>query len=102
MDKIILDPTLREKLNGLDRELELCDETGRTLGHYLPEAAYRKLVLASLQVRLTEEEIEQRRQQRGTGRSLAEIPFTEEEIERRRQETGGCSLADLWKRLGRT
>jgi hypothetical protein len=80
MDKVILDPALREKLNGLDREVELCDETGRTVGHYLPDAVYRKLVLASLKIRLTEEEIEQRRQQKGTGRSLAEI----------------------WKRLGQT
>jgi hypothetical protein len=47
MDKIILDPALREKLNGLGREFELCDETGRTLGHYLPDALYRKLVLVS-------------------------------------------------------
>jgi hypothetical protein len=78
MEKLILDPALRDKLNGLDREVELCDETGRTLGHYLPVEEYRKLVLASLKVRLTEEEIERRRQQRGTGRSLA----------------------DIWKRLG--
>jgi hypothetical protein len=73
MNKIILDPALREKLNGLDRELELCDETGRTVGHFLPDAQYRKLVLASLQVPLTDEEIEEVRKQKGTGRSLAEI-----------------------------
>jgi hypothetical protein len=79
MDKVMLDPTLREKLNGLDREVELCDETGRTVGHYLPVEEYRKLKLASLK-----------------------IPFTEEEIERRRNETGGCTLAEFWQRLGRT
>ncbi len=80
MDKIILGPALREKLNGLNQALELCDEAGRTLGRFLPEEEYRKLVLASLKVRLTPEEIEERRRQKGTGRSLPEI----------------------WQRLGRT
>ena len=80
MDKIILDPALREKLNGLDHELELCDETGRTLGHYLPDALYRKLVLASLKVPATEEEIEEALRQKGTG----------------------CTLAEFWKKMGRT
>lgn len=73
MDKVILDPTLREKLNGLDREVELCDETGRTVGHYLPVEEYRKLKVASLKIPFTEEEIEEARQQKGTGSTLAEF-----------------------------
>jgi hypothetical protein len=79
MSKLILDETLRSKLNGLNEEIELCDESGRTLGHVLPAAIYQKLLYASFE----------------------EPPFTSEEVERRRHEQGGRSLAEIWKRLGR-
>ena len=36
MSKITLDATLRSKLNGLNESLEICDETGETVGHFLP------------------------------------------------------------------
>jgi hypothetical protein len=80
MSRIILDAELRAKLNGLSEPLELCDEGGKTLGHYLPEVVYNKMLYA-----------------------LAEAqrpPLSEEEIEQRRKETGGSSLAEIWKRLG--
>jgi hypothetical protein len=73
MGKVTLDPYLRARLNNLESELELCDENGRTLGHFVPEDVYRKLLAASLQVPFSEEEIERRRQQKGTGGSLAEF-----------------------------
>ncbi len=79
MTKVIVDNTLRAKLNGFRDHVELCDESGRTVGHFLPEAVYNKLLYASV-----------------------EIPLTQEEIERRRQETGGRTLPEIWKSLGRT
>jgi hypothetical protein len=79
MSKVILDEVLRSKLNGLNEQVEVCDETGRTVGHYVPADVYQKLQCVSI-----------------------EFPFTEEEIARRRQEKGGRTLAEIWKSLGRT
>ena len=42
MSMVTLDAALRSMLNGLDEPLELCDESGQTLGHFLPAAIYRK------------------------------------------------------------
>ena len=44
MTKVIVDQSLRSKLNGLDEQVELCDESGRTMGHFLPDDLYRKLL----------------------------------------------------------
>ena len=43
MSKITLDATLRSKLNGLNESLEICDEGGQTVGHFLPADVYRKI-----------------------------------------------------------
>jgi hypothetical protein len=37
MTKVILDEALRNKLHNLSEALELCDESGRVLGHVYPE-----------------------------------------------------------------
>src|ERR1700681_4766991 len=34
MSRVVLDPQLRSKLNGLNEQLEICDEAGKTLGHF--------------------------------------------------------------------
>jgi hypothetical protein len=81
MGKVTLDPELRAKLNGLDEQIEVCDESGRTLGHYLPADLYEELFYAAL---------------------AAESPHSKEELKRRHRETGGRSLAEIWKSLGRT
>ena len=78
MSAITLDLNTREKLNGLSQPLEILDENGRLLGHFLPPAHYRKLVLAAAE-------------------SLC--PFSETDLERLRVETGGESLRDFWTRL---
>jgi hypothetical protein len=78
MTKVIVDETLRSKLNGLDGQLEFCDESGRTVGHFLPDALYKKLLYTSDQ-----------------------CPYTEEEIRRHMEEPGGSTLAEIWERLGR-
>ncbi|HWE35005.1 MAG TPA: hypothetical protein VG406_00420, partial [Isosphaeraceae bacterium] len=59
--------------------VELRDESGRTLGHFLPEEDYRRLLLAS-----------------------AEAHLTDEALERARCEPGGRTLAEIWGRLGRS
>jgi hypothetical protein len=79
MSKVILDPSLRAKLNNLEHELEHCDEHGHTLGHFLPAAVYQELLLA-----------------------WADAHITEEELERRRREPRGRTLAEIWKSLGQS
>jgi hypothetical protein len=77
MTTITLDKETRARLNGLDEFTWILDENGNLLGVFLSPAMYRDLSCASL-----------------------EIPLSEEEIERRRKETGGRSLAEIWKSLG--
>ena len=79
MSKITLDHELRAKLNGLTEHLEIYDEAGQIVGHFLPPALYAKFVYTAL---------------------AAECPYGAEELERMHRETGGGPLADLWKNLG--
>jgi hypothetical protein len=72
MTTVVIDATLRSKLNGLAEQVELRDESGETLGYCVPVAEYTRLLYASIKIPFSEEEIAQRRQQKG-GRSLAEI-----------------------------
>jgi hypothetical protein len=78
MTKVTVDENLQSKLNGLNAEIVFCDPSGRTLGHFLPEEIYKKLLYAS-----------------------DSCPFTEEELRRHMDEPGGCTLAEIWQRLGR-
>ncbi len=77
MSRVILDPELRSKLNGLNEQLEVCDEAGKTLGHFLPESLYRELLLC-----------------------WSKANLSDEELARRRQEPRGRTLAEIWKSLG--
>lgn len=77
MTKVILDEALRKKLNGLNEELELCDESGRTLGRFLPIGHCLKLFYPEDQ-----------------------CPYSAEELERCFKEKGTRTLAELWKDLG--
>ncbi len=77
MSRVVLDDQLRSKLNGLNDQLEICDEVGRTLGHFVPEALYRQLLIA-----------------------WSKAQISDAELERRRQEPRGRTLAEIWQRLG--
>jgi hypothetical protein len=79
MTRVILDADLKVRLNGLKDQLEICDPDGRTVGHFLPEAVYRKLLYQAVE---------------------AACPHRADERERRRLETGGRSLAEFWKDQG--
>ncbi len=72
MSKITLDQFLKNKLNGLNEPLELCDERGDTIGHFLPEATYREYFYAWLKSQVSDDEIARLRREQG-GRTLAEI-----------------------------
>ncbi len=77
MTQIEVDDLLEKKLGGMLEPLELCDSSGQVVGRYVPDAVYRKKLYDSFV-----------------------IPYSEEEMERRRSETGGCSLEEIWQRLG--
>lgn len=52
--------------------MELCDESGSSVGHFLSEQLYRRLLYDCANAQVSDEELERRRQQPG-GRTLAEI-----------------------------
>jgi hypothetical protein len=79
MSKVTLDNSLKAKLNGLNEQLEFCDETGNSLGHFLPTDVYKELLLA-----------------------WADAQISPEELDRRRREPRGRTLEDICKSLGRS
>lgn len=78
MNRITLDTELRAKLNGLNERVEVCDEAGRTVGHFVPTAMFDEMA-----------------------RTWKEADLSDEELQRRFQEPGGRSLKEIWQRLGR-
>lgn len=72
MSRVVLDSELRSKLNGLGDQVEICDESGQTVGRYLPESLYRQFLVAWSKANLSDEELE-RRLNEPRGRTLAEI-----------------------------
>lgn len=79
MSTIQIDDALRARLNGLDENVAFCDESGTTLGYFVPDAFFKKLVFAWMDSQVTDAELEQIR-----------------------QEPGGRSLKEIWKSLGRS
>lgn len=79
MTKVIVDTTLRSKLNGLNDHVELCDESGQSLGHFLPRELYAQWLNA-----------------------VADVLFPKEELKAEQADTSGRPLAEIWKKLGRT
>jgi hypothetical protein len=79
MTKVTIDSALRAKLNGLNEQIALCDESGKQLGHFLPADLYRDLLNA-----------------------WADAAFTDEELARADRETGGRPLSEIWKSLGQS
>ncbi len=75
MNRVVVDEAVRSKLRNLD-EVELCDESGRKVGHFLSEELYRRLLY-----------------------DWANAQITDEELERRRRQPGGRTLAEIWSRL---
>lgn len=75
MSKVILDDTLRAQLRDFDG-VELCDQSGRPVGHFLSQKLYRRLLF-----------------------DWANAQVTDEELERRRRLPGGRTLREIWARL---
>jgi len=79
MTKVMIDDLVRAKLNGLNGQIEFCDLSGQSLGHFLPTDLYKELLSA-----------------------WAKVHVTDEEVQRARQQTGGRPLVEIWGTLQRT
>jgi hypothetical protein len=78
MTKLTLDDFLRAKLNGLNEQMEVCDESGLQVGYFLPREIYQQMLDAWIRTWVSDEE-----------------------IDRLSRETEGRPLAEIWESLGR-
>ena len=70
MTRVTLDAATCAKLGNLKKCLELCDESGRTLGYFTP--AEDRSLYEGVQPTITDEQLERREREQG-GRTLKEI-----------------------------
>ena len=70
MDRIVIDQANSNKLDGLERMVELCNESGRVLGYFTPLGA--PSLYKGIEVPVSEEELDQIERE-GGGRTLSEI-----------------------------
>ena len=80
MSTVVLDADKRVTIDAFNETIEIKKQDGQVIGMYVPEADYKKMLYVWAE---------------------AQCPFTKEELEERRKQTGGSSLAEIWKRLGR-
>jgi hypothetical protein len=73
----MIDAATLAKLDNLEEPLEICDETGKTLGYFHPLG-------------------------RASGQQVAHSPFSDAELQRRRQQRTGRSLAEILTQLEKT
>ncbi|NLX98352.1 MAG: hypothetical protein GXY83_19515 [Rhodopirellula sp.] len=78
MTRVVLDDTVWDKLAQAET-VELCDPTGRRVGHFLSDELYRRLLY-----------------------DWANAQISDEELDRRYREPGGRTLAEIWARLSRS
>ena len=78
MGKFVLGPELRKQFTSLHEQLEVCDEAGKTVGHFLPEKLYQEMLNVYL-----------------------EKIFPKHEIDEALKQTGGRTLKEIWRKLGR-
>jgi hypothetical protein len=69
MTKVVVDSATRDKLATTQKPLELCDEKGFVLGHFIPALMASQ---CGADPQISEEELD-RREQAGGGRPLSEI-----------------------------
>lgn len=81
MSTAVLDAEKRITITSLNETMEIKKPDGQVVGRYVPEAEYKQLLYAWAE---------------------SQCPFSKEELEHRRQQTGGTSLAEFWKRMGRS
>jgi hypothetical protein len=71
MTRVIINAEIQGKLLNLKEPLELCDESGRVLARVLPH--YDPADYENLEPEISEEELKQRRQDKGKGYTTEEV-----------------------------
>jgi hypothetical protein len=79
MSKVIVDEVLRSTLEMCAAPVELCDQSGRLLGHFVPVGLTGPI-----------------------SRPADGCPHSEAELQVLRNQTGSRPLAEIWKSLGLT
>jgi hypothetical protein len=72
MTKLIVDESLRARLEDFTESVQLCDERGHVLGYFLPAEIYDRTLYDGVEPPISDEEFRRRVSEPG-GRSLAEI-----------------------------
>ena len=78
MSQVIVDDTMRARFDSYKTPVDICDRTGRVLGKFVPAQSPEKISAPA-----------------------DGCPYTEEQLDTMRKETGGRSLSEIWKSLGR-
>ena len=73
MTRVVLDSEDCRKLGHVQKSAEVCDESGRIIGHLLSGSLYKRIIL-----------------------DLGNAQISDEELMRRRALPGGKSLQDIW------
>jgi hypothetical protein len=76
MSQLVISDAVRAELERATEPVDLVDQSGHTVGHYIPQTSPVTEPLCPWEPTLTEEEID------------------------RRVSQGGRSLSEIWKRLG--
>jgi hypothetical protein len=72
MNRIVVDQTLRTRLQNMDARLELCDEAGMVLGYFVPASERQRLLYEWARGQFNDDDLAKARAQSG-GFSLTEI-----------------------------
>jgi hypothetical protein len=86
MAKIVVSNDLRDKLNSVRSEVRLCDETGSTVGWFLPEAEYMKVRSERARRKFDDQE-------------LNTLGFSDEELAAAEKQPGGYTTAEVLAHL---
>jgi hypothetical protein len=73
MNRVTVEDSLRNQLLGLAAPVEVVDETGRPLGHFVPRISMS---------------------------APDDCPYSLDQLDAMRSESGGRPLAEIWKSLG--
>ena len=77
MNAVIFDQATIEKLRDAMETIEVRDDSGKVIGHFIPQGS---------EIRDSD---------------AGEFPYSDEEVQLLRQQTGGRPLNEIWKSLGR-
>ncbi len=73
MNRVTVGDSLKSQLDGLAAPVEVVDESGRPLGHFVPRTSMS---------------------------TPDNCPYSIDELDAMRSESGGRTLAEVWKTLG--